>query len=85
MSGNGADWNLRACRTGNGRRLVVSVAKASAILFSQLLMSPRHTMDSNSGQSVAQGHFGNCPGFLCKYEMLMVTRIERRAQHQEPS
>ena len=38
--------------------IAVSVAKANAILFSQLLMSPGHTMDSNADQSVAHGHCG---------------------------
>ena len=50
----------------------------NAVLFSQLLMSPEHTMDSNTDQSVANGHCGVfvVRDFLRKSDVLMVTRIE---------
>ena len=65
--------------------IAVSVAKANAVLFSQLPMSPGHTMDSNTDQSVAAGHCGVfvVMDFLRKGDVLMVTRIDRLARASE--
>jgi hypothetical protein len=46
-------------------------------------MSPGHTMDSNTDQSVAHGHCGVfvVGDFLRKDDVLMVTRIDRLARN----
>ena len=75
---SGCKLNLQINRTTIVSAIAVSVAKASAVLFSQLLMSPGHTMDSNTDQPVARGHRGVfvVGDFLRKSDVPMVTRIE---------
>ena len=62
--------------------IAVSVAKTNAVLFYQLLVSPGHTMDSNTDQPVAYGHCGVfvVGNFLRKGDVLLVTRIDRLAR-----
>ena len=74
---------MQISRTTIVSAIAVSVAKANALLFFQLLMSPGHTMDSNTDQSVAHGHCGVfvVGDFLRKDDVLMVTRIDRLARN----
>ena len=68
--------------------IAASVAMANAVLFSQLLMSPGHTMDSNTAmdsnadQSVARGHCGVfvVRDFLRKSDVLRSRVIDRLAR-----
>jgi hypothetical protein len=75
---SGCKLNLQITRTTIVSAIAVSVAKANAVLFSRLLMSLGHTMDSNTDQPVAHGHRGVfvVGDFLRKGDVLMVTRIE---------
>ena len=77
-------YGLRSSKTTIVPIIAASVAMTNAVLFSRLLMSPGHTMDSNTAmdsnadQSVARGHCGVfvVRDFLRKSDVLMVTRIE---------
>ena len=77
-------YGLRSSKTTIVPIIAASVAMPNAVLFFQLLMSPGHTMDSNTAidsnadQSVARGHCGVfvVRDFLRKSDVLMVTRIE---------
>ena len=66
--------------------IAVSVAKANAGLFSQLVMSPGHKMDSNTDQSDTHGHFGVffVGNFLRKADVVII-RVLIASRHRRPS
>ena len=86
-------YGLRSSKTTIVPIIAASVAMTNAVLFSQLLMSPGHTMDSNTAmdsnadQSVARGHCGVfvVRDFLRKSDVLMVTRYRPPGAQLGPS